>query len=476
VGTILALRFPLGRYHATPWDRSANEGAVEWPPSSWRLLRALVATWYTRWPDLPAPVLDGLLDALGDPPSCRVPPASPGHTRHYLPGLDHQSGEPGRTDLTLDPFLWIPRDEELYIRWDLDLRSEQRQVLAKLAELLPYLGRAESACEARLLDEDIVPDELWWRPGADGDQQVRLLVPARPVSRPALELSTTAMRKQRRTLPPGSAWIRYGATSKSLPQQSPPSDEGRVTAVRFAVTGPVPLKSTHAVLLADDAHRVVGSKLQASGISDDRRREILGSGKAQTGHSHAHWVPIAEGHHRGAAVKSLVLWVPQGLHDDELAAIICMPRMSGQRGGDGYEVTGYPEVRLLFQAAGTIKEAAPELRGPARCWRSLTPYLPVRHRKRETLAEYLTADIAAEFRYRDSIRGMPAPSATPLDPAGVQPDRWAREFRRYRLTERLRDSRPGLALRLDFGQEVPGPLLLGQLSHFGYGIFTPDHA
>ena len=55
----LAIRFPLGRYHATPWDRSVNEGATEWPPSPWRLLRALVATWYTRWPDLPAPVLDG---------------------------------------------------------------------------------------------------------------------------------------------------------------------------------------------------------------------------------------------------------------------------------------------------------------------------------------------------------------------------------------------------------------------------------
>jgi CRISPR-associated protein Csb2 len=46
----LALRFPLGRYHATPWDRSANEGTTEWPPSPWRLLRALVATWYTRCP------------------------------------------------------------------------------------------------------------------------------------------------------------------------------------------------------------------------------------------------------------------------------------------------------------------------------------------------------------------------------------------------------------------------------------------
>ena len=53
-GTTLAFRFPLGRYHANPWDRAVNEGATEWPPSPWRILRALVATWHTRWPDLPA--------------------------------------------------------------------------------------------------------------------------------------------------------------------------------------------------------------------------------------------------------------------------------------------------------------------------------------------------------------------------------------------------------------------------------------
>jgi CRISPR-associated protein Csb2 len=55
-------------------------------------------------------------------------------------------------------------------------------------------------------------------------------------------------------------------------------------------------------------------------------------------------------------------------------------------------------------------------------------------------------------------------------------DRWASEFRRHRMNERLRQSRPGLGLRLEFPEPVSGPLLLGQLSHFGYGIFVPDPA
>ena len=42
---IIKLRFPGGRYHATPWGRHVNEGAVEWPPSPYRLVRALYDAW-----------------------------------------------------------------------------------------------------------------------------------------------------------------------------------------------------------------------------------------------------------------------------------------------------------------------------------------------------------------------------------------------------------------------------------------------
>jgi len=44
----LAFHFPGGRYHATPWGHQVNEGLVEWPPSPWRLLRALLSCGYTR--------------------------------------------------------------------------------------------------------------------------------------------------------------------------------------------------------------------------------------------------------------------------------------------------------------------------------------------------------------------------------------------------------------------------------------------
>jgi CRISPR-associated protein Csb2 len=42
------------------------------------------------------------------------------------------------------------------------------------------------------------------------------------------------------------------------------------------------------------------------------------------------------------------------------------------------------------------------------------------------------------------------------------------------MTENMSKSRPGLGLRLEFAEPEAGPVLLGQLSHFGYGVFVPD--
>jgi CRISPR-associated protein Csb2 len=103
---------------------------------------------------------------------------------------------------------------------------------------------------------------------------------------------------------------------------------------------------------------------------------------------------------------------------------------------------------------------------------ALTPYLPVRHRKRKALDEYVAADVAAELRYRE----LPPAVVSRIEDGSGMTDRWASEFRRHRVDERRQQSRPGLGLRLEFASEVSGPLLLGQLSHFGFGIFVPDPA
>lgn len=46
---VLRQEFPLGRFHATPWRVNPfDDPHGEWPPSPWRLVRAVTARWY-QW-------------------------------------------------------------------------------------------------------------------------------------------------------------------------------------------------------------------------------------------------------------------------------------------------------------------------------------------------------------------------------------------------------------------------------------------
>ena len=85
---MLAIRFAFtaGRYHATQWGRQVNEGVPEWPPSPWRILRGIVATWRRTLRELPSERVVPIVEALAsENPKFHLPAASPGHTRHYMP-------------------------------------------------------------------------------------------------------------------------------------------------------------------------------------------------------------------------------------------------------------------------------------------------------------------------------------------------------------------------------------------------------
>lgn len=370
----------------------------------------------------------------------------------------------GSTDLTLDPYLSVPRDQDLFIQWPATLTDEQRDTLAKLVELIPYLGRADSVCDARLLDTNPEPDDTWWRPTVAGAETVRLLAPAGPIRRAILETTTLEVRKGRRTLPPETRWVRYTRQPAEPSALAKERDvDSGVTAIRFAVTSRAPFKATHAVLLADRVHQLAATKI------DSNRPILFGKRGAATNHQHAHWIPIPTGAQAGATVTSFLVWVPSGLMLDEISHLIGIRNASGRRGD--HQVKGLPDVTLMLQATGSLQQVAPELCGPARRWRSLTPYLPVRYPKRQTLDQYITADIRTELGYRN----LPPATVTRLSPEEGLSDRWALTYRRYRQTEKLTNARRGLGLRLEFDHEQPGPLLLGQLSHFGYGMFLPEH-
>lgn len=153
----LSFRFPAGRYHATPWGRNVNEADVAWPPEPWRLLRALIATYWrkgdqTRWSeeDLAA-LIDTLAESL---PEYSLPTGGiHAHTRHYMPLGSLDNGRP-RTTLVFDAFVRLPDGATLVAAWPrVTLAPEPFAFAADLARAVGYLGRAESWTECEALAE-----------------------------------------------------------------------------------------------------------------------------------------------------------------------------------------------------------------------------------------------------------------------------------------------------------------------------------
>lgn len=183
-GVSLTFSFPGRRYHATPWGDHVNEGHIEWPPSPWRLLRALLATGYTKlnWPGEGPPVVArSLMEKLSASlPRYRLPPAVGTHSRHYMPMARFKNGRE-ETSMVLDT--WAQLDEgSIDVYWDVALTHAERSLLETLARALGYLGRSESWVEGKLLSPDAVdqasfdvrPGDVQDRPGP-GWEQVSLL-------------------------------------------------------------------------------------------------------------------------------------------------------------------------------------------------------------------------------------------------------------------------------------------------------------
>jgi CRISPR-associated protein Csb2 len=109
-------------------------------PSPWRVLRALIATWHLKNRDaFDYDTLCSLITALAEkPPLYWLPPASLGHTRHYMPYLE---GSKVRTTKVFDTFVHLAAGEPIRIFWDVALTPEQERALSLLFENLGYLVR-----------------------------------------------------------------------------------------------------------------------------------------------------------------------------------------------------------------------------------------------------------------------------------------------------------------------------------------------
>lgn len=484
------LTFISRRFHATPWGRHVNEGILEWPPSPWRLLRAVVATWRWAHPEMPAAQVVPILQALAsEMPRYHLPLASSGHTRHYMP---YNEGAKERKVLVLDSFVAIQPEAKLTVMWpNTALNLQHREALDRILRSMPYLGRAESWVEAAL-----VPDQAKWpEPNAyaletgtlpEGNWEVvPTLVPRHPLELRHLEVETAALRKSGSIDPPGAQWQLYVRRDDCFTEfmnrpVGAPRHTSSPTVVRFALAGKVLPMAFDTLRWGDLARKCA---LAQFGRQNGGAKSAILSGKDPAGkplkdHLHAFYLPADED--GDGKLDHLTIWVPGGLDEQAYQAVVSIKTLNPGRGQE--------PVTLVYQAHGDAPdfEDVSPLFGQSKRWRSLTPYVLTQHIKfrgprneqgQKRMVNGPVEQIEREVQWRchghrlqQARRRSPNEAIASLDRGrhrGFRPI----EFFRYRQ----RGSSGGGAFNfcIEFQEPISGPLALGFSCHFGLGLFVP---
>jgi CRISPR-associated protein Csb2 len=426
----LAIRFVGGRYHTTPWGAHVNEAAVEWPPSPWRLLRALVSAWHRTAPDVPEEEVRELLDALAVPPRYRLPAAAPAHTRHYQPDRDHRREVRLSQNLVFDAFLRIRPDDEVRVVWDARVTPGQRALLDRLAAGVTYLGRSESWCDVEVIEDgggeadvELVDD------AAIGDERevVRLLAVTRPLDLRILEVSTADLQggRQKRRDPPGTRWLRYARPGDWARPRSRARRPGRAVAVRAVVWGldgsPAPLLTRVGELVRAVREQVRIPGMEVVAYPSDREA-------------------------RPARLDRVALWTERELSQDEI-----------DRAGNlrPFRLTGGSVLTPLLLGAGRPEDfGGSSLFGRGRVWCSVTPFVP--WRPALTAGEGTTVDALVTALVPQATGG------TRVQRLDQGPVRWL-EF----------GHGGAIGVRLEFPSPVAGPVVaVGQRP--GFGVFLRE--
>jgi len=520
----ISIRFVAGHYHATPWGHHTNEGAIEWPPSPWRLLRALISTGYAKVPEwgegvIPPDALKLLLKLAGVFPAYRLPDAVGTHSRHYLPIL--KSAKKEGTALAIDSSAVISRDEALLVHWDVSLEAAELELLNELVSNLGCLGRAESWTECRLLNQDEIPDAGWAQPceqssyRGPGRDQVPLMAPVNAdeylawrtekvnaavaalelpegkklTKKQQLELAkaiapfpedlisclqveTGWLQTHRWSQPPGSRKVLYWVPSDAITVAKPiVQQRPDVEPVEFMLLALASSSRSRSVLplvtrtlpQADLLHKVLVSR--ASRFDPSKAFELVGcdeAGKPLQGHKHAHLLPLSLLKEDGH-LDHILVWAP-GKLGAEAQRIVRSIRNTYMKGGVG-------ELSVRFVGGGDrtiadrdVTELKPII-GQYEVWESVTPFVCPRYVKKRG-KNTVEGQIRAELESRN----------LPCDEKEVKIEVLLQESRELRhFVRRRKNSAPpqdmGYAVRLTFEEQVTGPITLGFGSHFGLGLF-----
>jgi CRISPR-associated protein Csb2 len=509
---ILKQNFPLGRFHANPWRAFAfDDPHGEWPPSPWRLLRAILARSFQLSRERENPADNTLREQLvrnfsASGISWKLPDQSwrgPG-LQQYQPAEFKKSppaaSKPGEktynTTKNKDNF-WLISTENDALYWVLETKENNEnnttdwsaELLAHLDDCLSrmtYFGRAESITTIERLrggeHGGPAPNCILLEKRTASSVPVLCPLPGATLENLICKTDDDAVANS--TTPPGAIWQYAERPSpvKTIRKQPPRKELPPAQILQFAIGGRVfpPLKY---LIRITEKFRGIALRQIARQQTADRNAKFSDlppeirakfslltgkdiDGAALGGHHHAAFFLIPDTEEKPSR---LVCWRKEPFSTEEQNAFLAAAEapLAWDFGSDDWK------LRLVPLPAETPLPPDKNIFAQSTIWETLIPFVPPLHVFGRNGKPKAGCEIETQIKKMLDKRHLPAAEVSILTPPNA-PAQWIKVHRPHRSRdEQTNDDKRAFQIRLTFAAPFSGPLFLGHSAHFGLGLFAP---
>lgn len=493
---VIEIQLTNGRYHANPWGRHVNEGVAEWPPSPYRLIRALVDVWKRKFTHLQDDQVIPVLKKLSaENPVFHLPPASSSHIRSYLSLNDKN---PFKKTLIFDAFISTKPGDRVLAKWEnIELSAEEEEILQTLLQSMNYFGRSESWVKMGIVKDLEDPDEDYnCYPSThhkyEAIKRADLVIAACCLDEEeynqdpyivetkgkskivdwfdALCMTSNDVIKQKISGPPLLKQVVYKRPDTAFEviyARRCPQDAEDINTVIFALETKVPPSVTNTVIVSENFRKVLmGAHKRVMGDMGAVSPKFSGKnhdGSPLKGHRHVYILPVDE--NKDGKIDHIIVTLKNS-RDQSLAF-------------DGSELLAFDRIRLIKRDNRTDSPLDIKLipifwgkkseldKYSSAVFESATPFIPPQHYRkgRGPLEDWLKN----QLRIEAENHGFPEIKSIRLH---SHPKHKWYHFYRTRKKDQNRPKR-GYGFVIEFEETVRGPVALGYAGHFGLGLFVP---
>lgn len=467
---IVSIRYITGMYHATPYGRNVNEGSIEYPPSPYRIIRALIDTWKRKLKTVNNDTVLNLLGKLSEGPSYYLPNISEGTIANYLDSNEN----PKSQQLIYDSFVSINPHEKVLIFWDnVYLELDEVNILTKLLENLNYLGRSESWVEMKVENNVSEKPNCTLQNMSTHQHTVKTALPV-PMNGyikqghsidewlNAITYDTNDLLTKKIDRPPGLIYKSYNVpadivkvkTNYTINNTSIKKTYGVIYALNSSV---LPL-ITDSLLIGERFHtKILGIYKKIFGKISPTLSGICPDGSIMKGHRHIFISPLDI--NNDGRIDHIMIKTKNELTDNEIYCFDIIHSL--------WQDNGKPDIKLIPTEWLYNKESKQLMK--SKIFESKTPFIFNKHFRqgRGNYLDWIKKQVIEELSYI----GLPEPlEINPIERVSDAHQFLWLDFYRNRKGD---TPRMGYGFRMIFNEPISLPFNIGYASHYGLGLFMP---